>query len=315
MKNTRIKLILIFTVLLLAPAIASASQTHPPEIPVLFYGGAELNNNPAPVNAIISVIAEDSNLKIASGVIENIGKYFVEIPCQNYVGESIVFNLDNLTSGQNVCPDVMTAPSVKFDLSADDKQEKKEEMQEEHKNIGSSIIFPPTPCVKIIYDKWQKTCADNWQYRDIILKIPNNCVMTTEQKSQAKRKCGTAGLDEKIKVLGAEFYPDNSLIRGNGAKVYLIDNQTKRHIINIEALSRFFGREIFNVSEDIIKLYPLGEKIFGRNYKNGELIRGSDMKIYIIKNNKKYHIISLKELQKYAGQKIYNVSDETLARF
>jgi len=33
------------------------------------------------------------------------------------------------------------------------------------------------------------------------------------------------------------------------------------------------------------------------------------MKVYVIKNNKKYHIINLAELQKYAGQKIYNVGN------
>jgi len=96
-------------------------------------------------------------------------------------------------------------------------------------------------------------------------------------------------------------------------KIYLIENQTKRHIINLEALKQFAGREIFNVDDETINLYPAGNKIFSRNYKNGDLIRGSDMKVYVIKNNKKYHIINLAELQKYPGRQINNINSNTLA--
>ena len=311
--GVKIKLILMAVFSFCVPAMASASQLFPPEIPVLFYGGAKINNNPAPVSAVISIIAKDSNWEIASSTIKNIGEYFIEIPCKNYVGEDIVFNLDNFASGQNKCPDVMVIPSVNFDLSVEYKQEDQEEPkeQEEYKNIGSSIIFPPTPCVKAVYDAWQETCVNNRQYRNVISKMPNNCAMTEEQKAETKRECGLDGVGEGVKVLGAEFYPDNSLIRGSDMKIYLIENQTKRHITSIKALEKFIGREIFNVADEIINLYPAGEKIFA-DYKNGDLIRGSDMKVYIIKNNKKHHIINLKELQKYAGQKIYDVSGYAL---
>lgn len=317
MENIKIKLILVFTVLLFCiPAMVSASQLFPPEIPVLFYGGAKINNNPAPVNTIISIIAKGSNWEIASSTIKNIGEYFIEIPCKNYVGEDIVFNLDNFASGQNKCPDVMVIPSVNFDLSVEYKQEEQEEPkeQEEYKNIGSSIIFPPTPCIKAVYDAWQETCVNNWQYRNVISKMPDNCVMTEEQKAETKRECGLDGVGEGVKVLGAEFYPDNSLIRGSDMKIYLIKNQTKRHITSIKALEKFIGREIFNVADEMINLYPAGEKIFA-NYKNGDLIRGSDMKVYVIKNNKKYCIINLQELQKHAGQPIFDVDDGIVGSF
>lgn len=297
------------------PAMVSASQLFPPEIPVLFYGGAKINNNLAPVNTIISIIAKDSNWEIASSTIKNIGRYFIEIPCKNYVGEDIVFNLDNFASGQNKCPDVMVIPSVNFDLSVEYKQEEQEELkeQEEYKNIGSSIIFPPTPCIKAVYDEWQETCVNNRQYRNIISMIPNNCLMTAEQKAQTKRKCGLTDTDGEIKALGIEYYADGSLIRGSDMKVYLIEKQVKRHIANIKALEKFTGQEIFNVSDEITDFYPTGLKICVE-YQNGDLIRGKDMRIYVIKNNKKRYI-NLEELQKYAGRKIYNASNQVLNQY
>ena len=39
---------------LFIPTIASANQVFPPEIPVLFYGDAKINNNPAPINTVIT---------------------------------------------------------------------------------------------------------------------------------------------------------------------------------------------------------------------------------------------------------------------
>ena len=99
MRNVKIKLILIVVFLLVIPAMVFADQILPPEIPVLFYGDAKINNNPVPANTIISIVAEDSNWEITSSTIENIGKYFIEIPCKNYVDKSIVFNLDNFVGG------------------------------------------------------------------------------------------------------------------------------------------------------------------------------------------------------------------------
>ncbi|MEA3463943.1 MAG: hypothetical protein U9R14_02625, partial [Patescibacteria group bacterium] len=481
------------------PTIVSASQLFPPEIPVLFYGDAEINNEPVAVNTVISITKEVDNIEIDSSTTKNIGKYFFEVSCKKHIGENIFFKINDLISGQSQCVDVSTVPSVKLDLTINNTDiianqwtkaintssdvgdeveikisfnsalftadkatitigpgglsilknssvlenrfevnflpntiitgdsnwdgklitptlseisldilpvnENKEKTIEKVMKIGFdgnilsldkpvSILFPQmsgfkvgyscgssdfteianmcplnngdslvgdnidckfdngidlivwtkhftnfviysqtvdsesevagsagsqiilniTPCVEVIYDQWQKICVNNWQYRNIISKIPNNCVITKEQKELTKRKCG---VDEngKIKVLGAEFYPDNSLIRGSDMKIYLIENQIKRHIINLKALERFTGMEIFNTSDEMINLYSTGDKIFSRDYKSGDLIRGSDMKVYIIKNNKKHHIINLKELLKYAGQWIYNVNNKTLAQY
>lgn len=299
------------------PVIVSASQMLPPEIPVLFYGNANIDDKPVAVNAVISVKTKANNIKIADSAVKNINGYFIEVPCQNYIGQGILFNISGLTAGESNCPDVQTIPSIKLDLIAYTPAATKE--KDEDKNISNSsgaIYFAPAPCAKVIYDEWQEACVNNLQYRNIISRTPDNCAMTAEQKAQTKRECGISGIGgEEIKVLGAEFYPDNSLIRGSGMKIYLIENQFKRHIVSLEALKRFAGMEIFNVGNEIIDLYPTGDKIFKQSYKDKDLIRGNDMKIYVIKNNKKHHIINLAELQKYAGQKIYNVSDNKLLQY
>ncbi|MDD5294474.1 MAG: IPT/TIG domain-containing protein [Patescibacteria group bacterium] len=55
----------------------------------------------------------------------------------------------------------------------------------------------------------------------------------------------------------------------------------------------------------------LGEKI----YADGTLVRGKDKKIFVIENGQKKYIANLKELAKYAGQKIYDVENTILIQY
>jgi len=55
----------------------------------------------------------------------------------------------------------------------------------------------------------------------------------------------------------------------------------------------------------------LGEKI----YADGALLRGKDKKIFVITDGQKKHIPNLKELAKYAGQKIYDVANTVLIQY
>jgi hypothetical protein len=50
-------------------------------------------------------------------------------------------------------------------------------------------------------------------------------------------------------------------------------------------------------------------------WADGSLIRGCDNKVYRIENQVKRHIVSLKDLFKYVGQRINNVTDEIVALF
>ncbi len=50
-------------------------------------------------------------------------------------------------------------------------------------------------------------------------------------------------------------------------------------------------------------------------YAEGTLLRGSDKKIYVVKNGMLEHIRSLAQLRLYAGQKIYDVADGVISGF
>jgi len=125
-------------------------------------------------------------------------------------------------------------------------------------------------------------------------------------------------------ILGATFYPDGTLLRSPDYKVYVLIGGKKKHIPTwYELWLNYRGQEIINVSFDEIALYP---DYFGTSalppatkpgYGDGDLIRGSDKKVYVVLcGNKKYHIKNLLELAaKYFGVKINNVSNGTLAYY
>lgn len=65
-----------------------------------------------------------------------------------------------------------------------------------------------------------------------------------------------------------------------------------------------------------VKNCKIDQDVVGQTqWADGSLIRGCDMKVYRIENQKKYHIKSLKELFKYIGQRIHNVADEVIDLF
>ncbi len=67
---------------------------------------------------------------------------------------------------------------------------------------ASAICVPPpaiiggggggsyqTPCTSLVYDEWQTTCANGWQYRNIKSSSPSGCSLTTAQDNDRKRQC------------------------------------------------------------------------------------------------------------------------------
>jgi len=113
------KIILISASLFFIPILVSADQILPPEMPVLFYGQVEINDEPAAINIVISVKTKADNIEIASSTIKNIGRYFIEVPCKNYIGQAILFNIGSMISGQSECADVKTIPSINLNLVVD----------------------------------------------------------------------------------------------------------------------------------------------------------------------------------------------------
>lgn len=51
------------------------------------------------------------------------------------------------------------------------------------------------------------------------------------------------------------------------------------------------------------------------HFDDGMLIRGSDMKVYVIEKGMKRYIPGIKELAKYSGREIFNVDDEVLNKY
>ena len=56
-------------------------------------------------------------------------------------------------------------------------------------------------------------------------------------------------------VAGIKVYGDGSLIRGNDKKVYIIADSVKKHITSLEELLNHTGKEIYDVSDDVLALY------------------------------------------------------------
>ena len=83
-----------------------------------------------------------------------------------------------------------------------------------------------------------------------------------------------------------------------GGSAFLLDNST------VETKHASSAPEDMG-EEDVI--------VLGFNqYPDGTLIRGSDSKIYLIKNGYKKHIKTLEELAKYSGQVIFDANKEEL---
>jgi hypothetical protein len=134
-------------------------------------------------------------------------------------------------------------------------------------------------------------------------------------KKERQQKEGENNNLEKVKVLGISniHFDDGMLIRGQDMKVYVIEKGMKRYISGMKELSKYAGREMFNVDDEVLSRYKNIEK----KYSDRQLIRGfGEAKVYVIKNGKKSHIINYEELKKnYFGLEIFNVSLEEIIKY
>ena len=265
MNNINIKLSLIAFFLFFMPVLVSADQILPPEIPVLFYGRAEINDNPADVNTVVSVKIKTDNIEIASSTVKKAGKYFIEVLCKNYVDKNMVFSLGDLAGGQHECPDIQITPSIKFDLRVFTEEEKEGEKEEdESPKINSS---------------------------------GNSLVWLINQKNKEEK-------NKKIIALGISAYADGSLLRSKDGRIYLIDRGLKIYIPTLKKLQEFEGQAIYDVGDEEL------EKHKNKKYFINDLIREQGKtKIFVITNSRLRHILSLQELRlKHFRQEIFNVS-------
>jgi len=110
-------------------------------------------------------------------------------------------------------------------------------------------------------------------------------------------------------ALNAQGYANGTLIRAKDKKIYVVENRALRHIASLGELRAFYaGRPIIDIS---------GAVAGARSYGAGELIRGSDKKIYVVTpEGGKRRILSLAELARDHFRKpIHNVADSVLAQY
>ncbi|MDO8667638.1 MAG: hypothetical protein Q7K35_00890 [bacterium] len=110
------------------------------------------------------------------------------------------------------------------------------------------------------------------------------------------------------KVLGVKVFLNESLLRGADRKIYLIQGQNKKHILNFTELRKYSGRVIYEATTEELSGYRT------REHSDGELIRQrGDIKIYVIEKGLKRHVLNLDELRaRYFGREIFNISLEEM---
>jgi hypothetical protein len=129
-------------------------------------------------------------------------------------------------------------------------------------------------------------------------------------------------------IKGIMNFIAGSLVRGCGPEVYHVIGNNVYHVPNWQYLhDNYFAQRIYNVTDEVIAQYGEisqddktvvgnGVKVLGAKlYSDGTLLKAKNGKIYVIMNGHKVHIVSLEDLKKYAGNKMYNVSDTVLNQY
>lgn len=185
---------------------------------------------------------------------------------------------------------------------------------------GSGVL--PT-CSSVIYGEWQ-TCFSGVQYRNIIAQNPMNCVLTASQQSARSQSCtatvsettGTTGTTGTGQVLGEKKYADGTLLRGVNGRTYIVTGGKLQYIPTLAALAKYAGREIITVDASVINAFQMVSVLGEKKYGDGTLIRNDNVKVYVIIDGKKKHILNIPELaQFYFGLPIYHVTEAELALY
>jgi len=246
--------LIILVISLFAPDMILATPLTPPEIPVLFYGALTIDNQAAPVGTKVSIHKKSDNLEIASATTaKQSDKYFLEVPCKNYIGEMMVFRINNLISisQERQCVDVMTAPSVKLDLSLD----------------------------------MAKVAVDGGGIPLWLLQQQQPKPVVTPSKEEAP-------IAPTPQLLGEKIYADGTLLRGKDKKIYLIANNKLVVIRTLAQLREYQGRPIYDVSDLVIRHYMTfadGDLLRGPNKRIYVLNKGKRQPILTLTElRKKY---------------------------
>lgn len=260
--------LIILVISLFAPDMVLA-MPPPPEIPVLFYGTLKINNQTAPVGTKVSIHKKSDNLEIASATItKQSDKYFLEVPCKNYIGEMMVFRINNLIIQERQCVDVMTVPSVKLDLSLDMAKVAVDGggiplwllQQQQPKPVvtPSKEEAPIAPTPQLL---GEKIYADGTLLRGKdkkIYLIANNKLVVIRTLAQLREYQGRPIYDVSDLVIRHYMtFADGDLLRGPNKRIYVLNKGKRQPILTLTELrKKYFKKEIFDVAYLTLAKYP-----------------------------------------------------------
>ncbi|PLX26542.1 hypothetical protein C0583_06995 [Candidatus Parcubacteria bacterium] len=104
-------------------------------------------------------------------------------------------------------------------------------------------------------------------------------------------------------VLGFDRLPENTLVRDESKRIYIIKGDIKKVIWDLEELHLYCDQVIVDLSYSDLSEYPT------RRFYNNKLIRQiGDERVYLVEEGLKKHIKTLEELKNnHPGKKIYNI--------
>ena len=259
--------LIILVISLFAPDMILATPLTPPEIPVLFYGALTIDNQAAPVGTKVSIHKKSDNLEIASATTaKQSDKYFLEVPCKNYIGEMMVFRINNLITQERQCVDVMTVPSVKLDLNLDITKTSGGSIplwllqQQQLKPVvtPSKEEAPIAPAPQLL---GEKIYADGALIRGKdkkIYLIANNKLVVIRTLAQLREYQGQPIYDVSDLVIRHYMtFADGDLLRGPNKRIYVLNKGKRQPILTLTELrKKYFKKEIFDVADLTLAKYP-----------------------------------------------------------
>lgn len=129
-----------------------------------------------------------------------------------------------------------------------------------------------------------------------------------EAVATPKGTAAPAAAGKKIGVLGRKVFADNSLVRDEHGRIWLIQGTAKKPIRNLVELAKYRGLALNQAKTDELR------QLQTREHLAGELIRRkNDVKIFALKKEGKHHVLNLAELARdYFGLTIYNLEQEEM---
>ncbi|MFA6382030.1 MAG: hypothetical protein WCX08_02060 [Candidatus Buchananbacteria bacterium] len=129
--------------------------------------------------------------------------------------------------------------------------------------------------------------------------------------------------DTTGKVLGVKQYVVGTIVRTADGKVYIIEDQTIRHVATLAASENYYaGQKIYNIDNESFNYYQnqgvnSGEKVLGvKKYANGTLLRTRDWKVYLVQNDKLLYLDTIAGPDNQLnGKRIYDVDYGVLAQY